>query len=638
MSLRRQRTSIAWVTLLVYFSGFFCGTGEGKGSELDRVEAETVQRYLDRLATGGAADAKLLDHLADVAWPSVEKIIRRYVVLPEPVEVHTHRAFQALLERTTRTALQPWILVETYSSEFADFLQSSQNGHDESSIELADKLFRRLRFSEPDRRTWDLVVRLCPGASLHALSHTSEAANADLFEAWNRRLTRGRISQPIRQLNEKLERIGKAKSARETARSREAKLEFLGRWTTTRDEYEKQLAAGIQHLDRAPVLAALRVQGKIPACLELNIGLIEQHKTDDELIALALQSFAADSSGEHAPLLRQLWPALPPTPSKARYHALLAMSVHPKGNQDIAVEALRQQPFEYMDAALGILRIGDIAAARAAVEFLITKSERGHEEALRLATERKLSGFEDAAVQLALSPQREPIARQAALRYLQSANGTHRQKIVKLLTEKNADVRLAAIQCLGPQDGLTAADKDELGPTLIQVADEDRSEGHRQEAMFALGLWADAQAAPFFQNLLKQNPSIILADEPFNHEQYWRYRFRLMGLVGLARLNDPAAFEELGKLHQKGGPTEKMDVLLAWLSVRKCPEYVLQNLESDEPKLIATAVRLVLDHGSQTQQAVLRAYFARSKIWQQFRDSGIDDHNLLRMLEEKSLP
>jgi hypothetical protein len=77
-----------------------------------------------------------------------------------------------------------------------------------------------------------------------------------------------------------------------------------------------------------------------------------------------------------------------------------------------------------------------------------------------------------------------------------------------------------------------------------------------------------------------------------------------------------------------------MDVLLACLSLGECPQWAMDDLEATEPKLLATAARLIVAHGSPEQRRRLVEHCGPATAFQGFADSGIDDHNLLRFVRE----
>ncbi|MFM8707099.1 MAG: hypothetical protein ACKOHK_03155, partial [Planctomycetia bacterium] len=104
--------------------------------------------------------------------------------------------------------------------------------------------------------------------------------------------------------------------------------------------------------------------------------------------------------------------------------------------------------------------------------------------------------------------------------------------------------------------------------------------------------------------------------------------------VGLARLDDAAARAELESLHDRGGPTEKMDVLLAYASLGECPAWAEEDLLASEPKLLATAARLIARHGSAEQRRRLVAHCGEGTAFEVFDGSGIDDHQLSKFVQE----
>jgi hypothetical protein len=598
---------------------------------LDDLEQVAVERYLDAVARGAGGQAAMVDRFAALPWPGVRFVIERYAGLDEPVDPATHRAFQTLLERTTRTVLLPEAVRERYA---ADLVRLTTAAADD---DLTRRLFARLVADVEERRTADLIVRLTPCASLERLADDTESPQ--LLQAWNRRLARGPETRTLPGLEALLRRIAEHPPAEPRGPVYEAWLAFLGGWAETRGVFESRVRQGLDAGSADTIQSTLRVLerkpclgGEVVACLERQLA--EHPAAEPAVVEAALDVLAADEKGDHAAALRAVWPRLPGPPSRAQYLALLAMAVHPRGNETIALEALKAEPFEFVDPALAVLREGPEPVALEAVTLLLDRADRGHEEALRLATLRRLAGFEPAAVKLALDESQAVIARQTAIGYLARSPGRFRRQVLPLLGIRNGDLRLAAIQCLGPVEGLSADDRSVIGPLLIRVAQQDASDGHRQEAIFALGTWRERNARPFFEQVLAENPPVILAEQSFSETVYWRYRHRLVAVVGLARLGDAAARTELESLHRRGGPTEKMDVLLACLSLGECPQWAMDDLEATEPKLLATAARLIVAHGSPEQRRRLVEHCGPATAFRAFADSGIDDHNLLRWVRE----
>jgi hypothetical protein len=99
--------------------------------------------------------------------------------------------------------------------------------------------------------------------------------------------------------------------------------------------------------------------------------------------------------------------------------------------------------------------------------------------------------------------------------------------------------------------------------------------------------------------------------------------------LALARLGDRPARDELVELHRRSGPVERMDVLLAFDELGEAPPWAWEDLDSTEPKLVATAARLIAAHGTADDRRQLEQHFRRTPLWLEFRVSGLDDHNIL---------
>jgi hypothetical protein len=590
-------------------------------------ERAELRRYLGELKLGRPGDAAVVDRLAAVSYLGFRDIVASYIALDDKAEPHTHRAFQALLERVSREALSPWPMIKLYSTEFADFLV-----HPLDDNELSRQLFARLLASDCRRQAADLAVRLTPEATLRHLAAGTAAGRIDLFEAWNRRLGRGHETRPIPKLEETLNKIARDFAVKHPANEVEAHLRFLASWPGLRDRYQAALQSCLTQEQEALVVAGLTVQQRSPCLLELNEKLCERWHAAPKVIEVAVRNYAFDEKVDHSEVLRRLWARLPAEQAKARRQCLFAMGVHARGNDKLALAALEERSYDFLDVAFAILRHGDPDIARKAIHLVLNDSERGHEEALRLARDLKLTGFEETAVKIALDSSREQIVRQAAMLYLQQAEGKFRRRLLPCLSLSKADLRLTAIRSFAGKQGLSSDDLGEIGPALIRVALSDPSPGHRQEAVYILGTWAQPQAVEFFRKVLADNPPVLLTDGYYNDAHYWQYRLRLVGLLGAARLGDKDARAELLALHKKGGPAERMDVLLAFIDLGEVPEVAFDDLNSPEPRLIATAAHLIAAHGDGAAKARLKAYFAAAPTWSLFRDSGIDDYNILRIV------
>jgi len=601
--------------------------GSGRaGDTLDDNERAELRRYLAELKQGRPGSAAQVDRLAGLSFAGLREVMEAYVALPASAEPHTHRSFHVLLERTSREALAPWSLLSLYSPELAAFVTATPEQEP-----LIDKLFTRLMRPDAGRLADDLAVRLTPLATLRELSKDNWAIRVELLEAWNRRLARGRESRPIPE-REKL--FGKVSRDPQQARSvadAEAHLRFLALTGNTAG-YRSVLRERLGSDNPALVLAGLAVQRQVPALLELNEKLIEKFVRDPKIVEQAVRNYAFDDKQDHSATLRQLWDKLPADQAKARYSCLFAMGAHPLLNDELALAAVKEQGADFIDVALPILTHGKPALAQQAVRYLLD-GKQGHEEALRLARELKLPGFEGDALRIALDAQREQIVRQTALQYLQRADGKVRRQVLPFLTHPQADLRLSAIQTFAEPVGLTDADRGEIGPALIRVALTDASQGHRQEAIYALGCWRAKLAGDFFRKVLTDHPPVVLTRGQYNNDaHYWQYRLRLMGLLGLVKLGDAEARKELLALHAQGGPAERMDVLLAFHDLGTVPDFAFKDLAAGEPKLVATAARLIATHGSAADKDLMRTLFQQAPLWRAFQESGIDDHNILRLV------
>jgi hypothetical protein len=584
-----------------------------------------LRRYLVDLKAGRPGSAVTVERLAAVSYAGFAEVVRAYGDLDGSAEPHTHRAFQALLERISRQAIAPWPMVTLYSPDLADFLTRPPDDN-----LAARRLFQRLLATECGRPAFDLAVRLTPAEALRHLAAGKEAGRVGLFEAWNRRLALGREGRPLPGLNADLAKIARAFSIDRPAAEVAAHLRFVGSWPALREPYEAALRSCLNHADDPIILAGLAAQQRAPLLLDLNEKLIRRRADAPKVVELALHNYAFDETADHSATLRRLWAILPAEQGRARWQCLFAMGVHPRGNDRLALAAVREQSYDFLDVALTVLRHGDLETARAAVRFVLDHSDRGHEEVLRLAHDLKLAGFEEDALKIALDGGRDQILRQTAMLYLQGAEGKFRRRLLPCLAYARADLRLSALRAFVGKQGLSADDRAEIGPALVRVALTDPSMGHRQEAAYALGTWAQPEAAGFFRKLLADNPPVLLSDGYYSDARYWQYRLRLVGLLGLARLGDRDARAELLALHAKGGPAERLDVLLAFTDLGEVPDAAFADLESTEPRLVATAAHLIATHGDAAAKARLKKLFAAAPLWLAFRDSGIDDYNILR--------
>ncbi|MBI2190755.1 MAG: HEAT repeat domain-containing protein [Planctomycetes bacterium] len=599
-------------------------------SPLEQAEGQFLNLYLEGLKAGNPSRAAALEKLDGAGFECLARTIEAYAALPPGTSEDTHRAFHDLLDRLSRAALNPFPVIEFYSPELASWMVRPMPENP-----LAARLWEQLLASGLPRVPYEMAVRLSPEASLAYLEKNLAAPGEvpspviELLAAWNRRLDTRPESRPIPGLAARIAAIAKSFRPDHGREALQEHLTFLGRWPSLRKDYEAALGECLRSPRTETVLAALEAQRSVPALLDANEALIRQHSESNEIVEKALRNFAFDPSTDHSTTLHRLWPGLAADRLRRQYFCLYAMGVHPAGNADIALEAVRTGEPSFFDVGLHVLRDAAEEQAREAVSFILLQGERGHEEALRFARERSLPGFEPRAAEIfQASP--DQIVKQAALYYLQVADGPTRRKLMGLLKHPNDDIRLAAIQMFARVDGLEKADRNDFGVALTRVFLEDSSPGHRQEALFILGLWKDPEARPVLGEALARYPKKADPGKPVPEDAYWDYRFRLVALLGLARLGDPSARTELEELHRLGSPQEKLDALLAFLDLGQAPPGVLQDLSSAELKLAAAAAELIDRYGTAEEKNHMRELFSRSPLWKLFAESGLRHHGLLR--------
>jgi hypothetical protein len=608
---------IGTVVATILLLGSPDAAGQESGETLER---RALGSYLAELLRGQPGRPSEVDRFSELPFPCFMDVVRSYTEAGATLEPASHRAYQALLERMSRSALAPWTMIRLYSEDFADFLTRPLAGN-----APAKALFLRLLESGIDPQAYDLAVRLMPDASLRHLASNPASGRDGLLRAWNRRLLRAPEKRPIRDLDVTLDLIRSAFSLTAGPQEIEERLRFLASWPSQRAPYLKALDDCLQSESPAIVLAALAVQERVPALLGRNEALVARFRSNPDILVRALRNFVFERDQDYSATLRSLWMSLPVEDARPRYACLLAMATHPRGNDTIALNIVLQDPLQMSEASL-VLAHGDPDNARKAVRHVLTRAHQGEEPALRLALKLGMRDFEPEALRIALDPQKDQILRQRALEYLGGSEGTTRRKLLPLLFSRNDDLRLSAVQMFASKQGLAPSDLEEVGPLLSRVALEDASPGHREEAINVLGRWKHPGAEKLFRKLLRDTKGIA----PGSEEYYWSHRFRVEALLGLVRLDDPAAREELLEIHRRGGPTERMNVLLAFRELGEAPEIAFEDLKALEPKLVSTAAHLIARYGDAEARTKLRSFFDQAPLWKEFLDSGIDDSRILR--------
>ncbi len=251
-----------WRFLLLFLLGLTWTLAvKGADDSLDSAELAELKTYLAELKTGRPCSPAMVERLAGISWPGLRLIMETYAGLGMDVEPHTHRAFQALLERTSREAVSPWPMVTLYAPDLARFLTAAP-----ADNPLATQLFEQLRRSGTGRQAFDLVVRLAPSASLRQLAGTSREGRAELFAAWNRRLALARERRPLPGLQETLDTIATSFSLEQPVEDLEAHLRFLASWPALARTYESCLEKCLKHQRSAVVQAGLAAQQRAPGC------------------------------------------------------------------------------------------------------------------------------------------------------------------------------------------------------------------------------------------------------------------------------------------------------------------------------------------------------------------------------------
>jgi hypothetical protein len=201
--------------------------------------------------------------------------------------------------------------------------------------------------------------------------------------------------------------------------------------------------------------------------------------------------------------------------------------------------------------------------------------------------------------------------------------------LLPLLTDRDTDIRLAAIMAFAESSGLSGEDRELIGPSLVRVAIGDSSDGHRQEALYSLALWRDPSAGELFEKLRRDHSGASGLRDGITEGEYWPHRFWVVATLGQTMLGDQAAAADLATLLQSPVPALRLEALLAYHAAGQAPAQAAVELAGTEPKIVATAVRLIALYGSEEQRLALREFYLQRPIYQQFALNGVDDHRIL---------
>ena len=108
-----------------------------------------------------------------------------------------------------------------------------------------------------------------------------------------------------------------------------------------------------------------------------------------------------------------------------------------------------------------------------------------------------------------------------------------------------------------------------------------------------------------------------------------RPHVRLSGTT--AHLRRPAAYIEqpsVGSVLDDGGLVVGQH---EFGLLGEVPAVAFDDLDSIEPRLVATAAQVIARHGDAASKERLKRRFTGAPLWQTLQGSGIDDYNILRI-------
>lgn len=573
-----------------------------RGVDLKERRTVELKSYLQLLEAGASHNAERVESLSDLSFKDLKLVIQSYL---KTGKTNADHGFQQLLLRNSRQYLLPVKMLKFYAPGYFQWL--------EEKSPVKDDFFKILSQSQMNQIAADLAVRLTPEESLKYITQTVESNfKKELLFAWSRRLNLHVESRP---LNKEL--VNEVIHLKETSKEY---LLFKGYWYHVKMDFYIDLARLLRSEKREEVIRALEVQETHPVAFEQNKYVIQKWKDDEAIVIQALKNYGETSAKDFSSTLRSIWENYPLS-NKQRFWCLYSMSVHNKGNEKIAVEAVLKDGYHVLEPALSILR-NSPDELKKVIEIMLTKYGKGHSEVFIAAAKAQLKGFEENALEV-LESNKELITQINALSYLSHSNGDYRLKLLKFLSHPSEDVRLAAINTFTDGDSLKQDQKNKIGPYLIKVFQSDPSYGNRQQALYVLGRWKAVETKKVFSQLLQ---TINAAD--YGGDEYWEYRMKLMCFMGMARMGDEKAYDQLTSIHKRGSALERMDILLAYMDLGKCPEFAFEDLENTQPKLAATAAVLIRECGSTEQKNRLKD-LQSGYFWQEFPHTKLDEYNII---------
>src|SRR2546421_699888 len=88
----------------------------------DTLDRRALGSYLAALQAGQPGRPSDVHRFSDLPFPCFVDVVRSDTATGASLDPAGRRAYQALLDRMSRSALAPWPMVQLYSEEFAVFL------------------------------------------------------------------------------------------------------------------------------------------------------------------------------------------------------------------------------------------------------------------------------------------------------------------------------------------------------------------------------------------------------------------------------------------------------------------------------------------------------------------------------------
>jgi len=600
MQVKFQLKVVAGLVLLG-IAASACVQGDSITVQRERI----LEGYLTRLAANGFYDAHLTERLSDLPFPELETVCDSFVAAASTL--HDPHGYMQLMQRNTDQYELPLELLNLYAPDYLAWLQGNNPRRAALYHALADSGMRRVAA--------DLAIRLTPEESLRAIVRKPEGDKefrAELLEAWIRRLHTREEQRPI-----PLDLIRRVLDLPDDS---EAFLTFKGYWPEAQPGLEEELKTQLNSEKRTEVIMALQVQAIHSLATAQNRMVIERWQSDSEIVNLTLINLGQDTQHDHAEALREIWPMIADN-AKHRFWCLYAMAVHHSGNQAIALHAIEQDGYDSLEMTLEILRHSP-ADLKKGIQRMLTQHQKGFSEIFLYAAKYRVEGLDEEALG-ALTGKMNQVTQMNALSYLGTRSGDTRLKLLDYLGHPSEDMRLSAINAFQDPTGLTAEQRNRIAPMLVKVFQTDPAYGNRQQALYVLGLWKDPEAETFFRTLL---PDLRSAD--YDGSDYWLYRMRLMCWLGLARLDNPDAHAWLKATHDQASSLRRMGILLAYRDMERCPEFTFDDLENDNPKVVATAAACIREYGSDAQRKRL-AEIQSAPYWTAFAGTHLDEYRII---------